>query len=97
MTDLAKLRPSNAEIAANELRNAICPHCQGHRDAPDLPVCWLCHRRALLPQAAPKPRIAEYRHLTRNLGWEPYRAALHLGISRSTAYGYESRIRAGAA
>lgn len=38
-------------------------------------------------------RIEHYRHLTRDLGWQPYRARIELGVTRRTTTNYERALR----
>lgn len=38
-------------------------------------------------------RLDRYRHLTRDLGWQPWRAAQEVGIGASTRRQYEQQIK----
>lgn len=60
-----------------------------HRNGLD-PVKVSAERRT----AARQRRIAAYRYMTRDLGWQPYRAANALGIGPQTRWQYEREIAA---
>ncbi len=56
----------------------------------------LLRRAAIAREAQTQARLARierYRHLTRDLGWQPYRAHLALGVTRRTGTNYERTLR----
>lgn len=55
----------------------------------------LLRRAAIAREAQTQARLARterYRHLTRDLGWQPYRARVELRVSIRTIWRYERAI-----